>query len=79
WLTTLRQDHNDQTQIHQALTTYTSQTPAEPDWTGLHPHPHHHTTTLPTYPFNRQRFWISADPPETTNDKNETRRHQHHG
>ncbi|MDK1477065.1 acyltransferase, partial [Streptomyces sp. 549] len=60
WLTTLRQDHNDQTQIHQALTTHVNQASGEPDWTGLHQQKNQRTTTIPTYPFKRQELGVPA-------------------
>ncbi|MER6387400.1 hypothetical protein ABT236_02830, partial [Streptomyces sp. NPDC001523] len=57
------------------------------DWSGVHAGKGQRTITLPTYPFNRQRFWISAGPHGTTNPhgttskniENETKRHRNHG
>ncbi|WP_141726983.1 acyltransferase domain-containing protein, partial [Streptomyces niveus] len=80
WLSTLRRDRTDQAQLHAAVAAYVNQTSADLDWTGLHQHKGRRTTTIPTYPFNRQRFWISSGPHETTsNHKNETKRHLNHG
>ncbi|MEU9749316.1 acyltransferase domain-containing protein, partial [Streptomyces niveus] len=80
WLSTLRRDRTDQAQLHTAVAAYVNQTSADLDWTGLHQHKGRRTTTIPTYPFNRQRFWISSGPHETTsNHKNETKRHLNHG
>jgi phthiocerol/phenolphthiocerol synthesis type-I polyketide synthase E len=33
------------------------------DWTGLHPQQRRHRLPLPTYPFERQRYWIEAREP----------------
>ncbi|MET9558503.1 acyltransferase domain-containing protein, partial [Streptomyces sp. NPDC006645] len=86
WLSTLRRDRTDQVQLHAALAAYVNQTPADLNWAGLHQGTGRRTATIPTYPFNRQRFWISSGPPETTsnqqhesNHKNETKRHLNHG
>ncbi|MGW6834431.1 hypothetical protein ACWGCI_13590, partial [Streptomyces sp. NPDC054949] len=68
-------------------------TSADLDWSGVHAGKGQRTITLPTYPFNRQRFWISAGPHATThphattnphgttstNIENETKRHRNHG
>ncbi|WP_314252023.1 polyketide synthase [Streptomyces sp. DSM 40907] len=80
WLSTLRRDRVDQVEVHAAVAAYVNQTSADLDWAGLHRGKGQRTTTIPTYPFNRQRFWISASPHDTTtNNKNETKRHQNHG
>jgi amino acid adenylation domain-containing protein len=34
----------------------------EIDWQGFYAHQHRHRVTLPTYPFERKRYWIDADP-----------------
>ncbi|MFD3523499.1 acyltransferase domain-containing protein, partial [Streptomyces sp. NPDC058653] len=92
WLSTLRRDRADQVQLHAAVAAYVNQTSADLDWSGLHHGKGRRTTTVPTYPFNRQRFWISSGPHDTTSiqnqnqhphqhriQKNETKRHQNHG
>jgi acyl transferase domain-containing protein len=33
------------------------------DWYGFHAHEHRHRLPLPTYPFERKRFWIEPRPP----------------
>ncbi|MFE5488027.1 hypothetical protein ACFQ7Q_36525, partial [Streptomyces sp. NPDC056527] len=80
WISTLQRDRTDQIELHAAVAAYVNQTSADLDWAGLHQGKGRRTTTIPTYPFNRQRFWISSRPHETTsNQKNETKRHQNHG
>ncbi|MEV6425676.1 type I polyketide synthase [Streptomyces sp. NPDC051662] len=80
WLSTLRRERTDQVELHAAVAAYVHQTSADLDWAGLHRGKGRRTTTIPTYPFNRQRFWISSSPHETTsNQKNEMKRHQNHG
>ncbi|MCX5205624.1 amino acid adenylation domain-containing protein [Streptomyces sp. NBC_00237] len=56
WLTTLQRGHDDQTQLHAALTTHHNRTGSDLDWTGLHHGKQHRTTTIPTYPFDRQEL-----------------------
>ncbi|MEN8652181.1 beta-ketoacyl synthase N-terminal-like domain-containing protein [Streptomyces sp. 21So2-11] len=81
WLSTLRRDGVDQVEVHAAVAAFVNGTSADLDWSGLHQGKGQRTITIPTYPFNRQRFWISAGPHDTTttNNKNETKRHQNHG
>ncbi|WP_329378018.1 polyketide synthase [Streptomyces sp. NBC_01716] len=82
WLSTLRRDRIDQAQLHAAVAAYVNQTSADLDWAGLHRGNGRRTATIPTYPFNRQRFWISSGPHETTPNnqmKHETKRHLNHG
>ncbi|MGW6804546.1 acyltransferase domain-containing protein, partial [Streptomyces sp. NPDC055039] len=80
WLSTLRRDRVDQVELHAAVAAYVNQTPADLDWTELHRGKGRRITTIPTYAFNRQRFWISSSPRETTsNQMNEMKRHQNHG
>ncbi|MDM8550514.1 amino acid adenylation domain-containing protein, partial [Desulfobacterales bacterium HSG2] len=35
---------------------------ASVDWTGFHAHEQRHRVPLPTYPFERQRYWIDTKP-----------------
>ncbi|MEH2262934.1 type I polyketide synthase [Nostoc sp.] len=35
----------------------------EIDWSGFYTHEQRHRLPLPTYPFERQRYWIDAKPP----------------
>ncbi|MEU0805310.1 beta-ketoacyl synthase N-terminal-like domain-containing protein [Streptomyces sp. NPDC005970] len=84
WIATLRRDRGDQAQLHAALTTHHNHTGANLTWTGLHHGKHQRTTTIPTYRFHRQRFWIPADARDTSDATAGTRpddrkRHQHHG
>ncbi|WP_138898237.1 acyltransferase domain-containing protein, partial [Streptomyces chryseus] len=80
WLSTLRRERTDQAEVHTALATYVNQTSGDLDWPALHQGKGRQTVTIPTYPFNRQRYWVSADPPGTTmNHTNEMRRPQRHG
>ncbi|MFI0976949.1 amino acid adenylation domain-containing protein [Streptomyces sp. NPDC021093] len=60
WITTLQRGRDDQTQLHTALTTHHNHTGSDLDWPGLHHGKHHRTTTIPTYPFDRQEL---AAPP----------------
>ncbi|MFJ3875888.1 beta-ketoacyl synthase N-terminal-like domain-containing protein [Streptomyces sp. NPDC090077] len=81
WLSTLRRERTDQAELHAAVAAYVNGTPADLDWSGLHAGRGQRTITIPTYPFTRQRFWISADPhatSTTTNNQNETKRHHNH-
>ncbi len=88
WLTTLRRDRVDQAEVYAALAAYANTASGTVDWAGLHAGKGHRTATLPTYPFHRQRYWVSPPPPtpgsgrdqqdrQHTYDRNE--RHQHHG
>ncbi|MGW7054480.1 beta-ketoacyl synthase N-terminal-like domain-containing protein [Streptomyces sp. NPDC054887] len=80
WLSTLRRERTDQSEVHTALTTYINHTPGDLDWAALHHGKGQQTTTIPTYPFNRQRYWVSADPHGTTmNHPDEMKRPQRHG
>ncbi|WP_140160821.1 acyltransferase domain-containing protein, partial [Streptomyces fradiae] len=54
WLTTLRRDRVDQAEVHAALAAYANSGSGVVDWAGVHAGKGHRTTTLPTYPFNRQ-------------------------
>ncbi|MFJ6636804.1 acyltransferase domain-containing protein, partial [Streptomyces sp. NPDC091376] len=80
WISTLRRDRVDQVLLHSAVAEHYNHTRTDLDWAGLHQGKGRRTTTIPTYPFTRQRFWISSGPHETTsNHKNETKRHENHG
>lgn len=35
---------------------------AQPDWQGFHAGEQRHRVTLPTYPFERRRYWVEAAP-----------------
>ncbi|MGW7054478.1 amino acid adenylation domain-containing protein [Streptomyces sp. NPDC054887] len=56
WLSTLRRERTDQTEIHAALTTYINHTSGDLDWAALHHGKGQQTTTIPTYPFNRREL-----------------------
>ncbi|WP_330176889.1 acyltransferase domain-containing protein [Streptomyces sp. NBC_01498] len=95
WLSTLRRDRVDQAEVHRALAGHYNHTRTELDWSALHEGKGRRTLTLPTYPFNRRRFWIAPAPHDTTssrhnphseqnpknqqNPKNEMKRHLNHG
>ncbi|MFJ6821157.1 amino acid adenylation domain-containing protein [Streptomyces niveus] len=56
WLSTLRRDRTDQVQLHSAVANYYNHTRTDLDWAGLHQDKGRRTTTIPTYPFNRQEL-----------------------
>ncbi|MEV8396227.1 MULTISPECIES: type I polyketide synthase, partial [unclassified Streptomyces] len=60
WLSTLKRDRTDQIQLHSAVAEHYNHTRTELDWAGLHRDKGRRTTTIPTYPFNRQKL---AAPP----------------
>ncbi|MFD8965715.1 beta-ketoacyl synthase N-terminal-like domain-containing protein [Streptomyces sp. NPDC059568] len=60
WLHTLRRGRSDQEELHTALTSHYNHGNSEIHWDAVHHGKNQRTTTIPTYPFNRQRFWISA-------------------
>ncbi|WP_245712929.1 type I polyketide synthase [Micromonospora nigra] len=62
WLHTLRRGHTDQRQLHDNLVDYYNQGHTDLTWPALHHQRGHRTTTIPTYPFERERFWISPEP-----------------
>ncbi|MFE1878049.1 acyltransferase, partial [Streptomyces sp. NPDC059496] len=64
WLSTLRRDRADQTELHAAVAAYVNQTPADLDWAGLHRGKGQRTVTIPTYPFKRQG--LTAPPARRT-------------
>jgi len=45
----------------------------EPDWPGLHAGERRQRLPLPTYPFQRQRFWITPAPPQAQRSECGTR------
>jgi acyl transferase domain-containing protein/acyl carrier protein len=60
---TLRRDHDEATQLIHALAhAHTAGVPV--DWTPCFPR--HHTVDLPTYPFQRQRYWLPDEAPPDT-------------
>nr|WP_217189777.1 type I polyketide synthase [Streptomyces buecherae] len=62
---TLRRDHGNWTQLlTNAAHLHTHNTPI--NWTTLLPHPTHHHPNLPTYPFQRQHYWLTT--PEAVGD-----------
>ncbi|MEH2030394.1 MAG: beta-ketoacyl synthase N-terminal-like domain-containing protein [Nostoc sp.] len=49
----------------------------EIDWSGFYTHEQRHRLPLPTYPFERQRYWIDAkSPPTSVNTKSITLDHK---
>ena len=56
WLPTLRRDHDDQTQLHTAITSFYNHGHGDLDWAGVHHGKGHRTTTIPTYPFERREL-----------------------
>ncbi len=63
WLGTLRRDRGDQAEVYAALAAYANAGSGAVDWAGVHAGKGHRTATLPTYPFNRQRYWVSPPAP----------------
>ncbi|MEU4909344.1 hypothetical protein [Streptomyces fradiae] len=59
----MRRDRVDQAEVHAALAAYANSGSGVVDWAGVHAGKGHRTTTLPTYPFNRQRYWVSPPTP----------------
>lgn len=43
------------------------------DWSGFYTHESRHRLPLPTYPFERQRYWIDAKSPSLSGSNNSTR------
>ncbi|NMG20299.1 type I polyketide synthase [Brasilonema bromeliae] len=41
----------------------------EIDWSGFYAHEQRHRLPLPTYPFERQRYWIDAKSPSSSSNK----------
>ncbi|MHC5744955.1 MAG: type I polyketide synthase [Nostoc sp.] len=49
----------------------------EIDWSGFYTHEQRHRLPLPTYPFERQRYWVDAkSPPTSVNTKSITLDHK---
>ncbi|MFE6787921.1 beta-ketoacyl synthase N-terminal-like domain-containing protein [Streptomyces sp. NPDC057680] len=61
WLSTLRRDRVDQAEVYAAVAAYAGTASGAVDWAGVHAGEGHRTMTLPTYPFHRQRYWISPN------------------
>ncbi|MEV7376321.1 acyltransferase domain-containing protein, partial [Streptomyces sp. NPDC090301] len=61
WLSTLRRDRVDQAEVYAAVAAYAGSGSGSVDWAGAHAGKGHRTMTLPTYPFHRQRYWISPN------------------
>ncbi|MFF9070280.1 beta-ketoacyl synthase N-terminal-like domain-containing protein [Streptomyces sp. NPDC014891] len=61
WLSTLRRDRVDQAEVYAAVASYAASGSGSVDWAGVHAGKGHRTTTLPTYPFHRQRYWITPN------------------
>ncbi|MER7674324.1 type I polyketide synthase [Kitasatospora sp. NPDC096128] len=76
WIATLRRGRGDQAQLHAALAAHHDRTGAEPRWSALHEDKGQRITTIPTYPFRRQRYWITA---AAGNPDEHTKRPEHHG
>ncbi|MFE3879955.1 beta-ketoacyl synthase N-terminal-like domain-containing protein [Kitasatospora sp. NPDC059146] len=79
WIATLRRGRGDQAQLHAALAAQHDRTGAEPRWSALHEGKGQRITTLPTYPFHRQRYWITAAAPNPDEHTEHTKRAEHHG
>ncbi|MGW1934229.1 hypothetical protein ACWCPG_33845, partial [Streptomyces sp. NPDC001919] len=58
---TLRRDRVDQAEVYAAVASYAASGSGSVDWAGVHAGKGHRTTTLPTYPFHRQRYWITPN------------------
>ena len=59
WLPSLRPKIEDRQQILQSLATFYVKGIAV-DWSQLTPAPEHTKLTLPTYPFQRQHYWVDV-------------------
>jgi len=59
WLPTLRHDRDDREQVRESLAElYVHGVPV--DWDGFHRDQPHRRVPLPTYPFERQRYWAPS-------------------
>ncbi|ASC74060.1 Polyketide synthase [Halomicronema hongdechloris C2206] len=57
WLPSLRRGHDDWDILHSLAQLYVGGNPV--DWQGFdHPYPRRRRAGLPTYPFQRQRYWF---------------------
>lgn len=63
WLTSLRQGHSDWQQLLHSLGELYVRG-VEVDWCGFHRDYLHRRLQLPTYPFERSRYWIESVEPE---------------
>ncbi|WP_243869778.1 type I polyketide synthase [Streptomyces liangshanensis] len=63
WSHTLRRGHPDQEQLHTALVARHHQGHTDIAWDAVHRGGDGRVTTLPAYPFDRQRFWITGAAP----------------
>ncbi len=60
WLPSLRQGHDDWKQILSAVAEL-YQSGTDPDWKGFEQPYQRNRVVLPTYPFQRKRFWMGGD------------------
>ncbi|MFD9036574.1 acyltransferase, partial [Streptomyces sp. NPDC059567] len=67
WISTLRRDRTDQVELHAAVADHYNHTRTDLDWAGLHRGKGRRTTTIPTYPFNRQE--LTAPPARRSGTK----------
>jgi acyl transferase domain-containing protein len=63
WLSTLRRGRNDQRQLHDAVAAFYNDGGHDLAWAGPHDRKGHAAATIPSYPFQRQSFWISPTRP----------------
>lgn len=68
WLPTLRQGHPDNQQMLHTLGALYVQG-ADVDWANLYAGSTSHKVDLPTYPFQRQRYWVKEGKSGQVNDK----------
>ncbi len=61
WLPSLRPGQDNWQQILQSLA-HLYVNGATIDWVGFEQNPTQHKVSLPTYPFQRQRYWLENDP-----------------
>ncbi|MFI5621590.1 acyltransferase domain-containing protein, partial [Streptomyces sp. NPDC051567] len=58
WHHTLRRDHSDQGELHKGVAAHYSAGDTDIDWAAVHAGKGQRVMTIPTYPFDRQRFWV---------------------